>query len=95
MFEGLKKSIKDSEILTESYQILSEMSEGGAPEDAILEEIVLSDKEDNEIKKFVDKIPDGPIGNTEDISDKDLNDAAAGVPDPTIDELLNDNMFEG
>lgn len=93
MFENLKNQLKEQEIFNESVMILKEMAEGGAPEDDVLDSIVIPEEETPELNKLIDRIPDTPIGNTEELTDADLNKAADDVPDPTIDELLNDDMF--
>ena len=92
MFNSLKNSLRDQELMHEAFNILSEMA--NAPEDEILDSIVVSDEENAELKKIIDKIPDTPIGNTEQITDEDLKKAADNVPDPTIEELLDDNMID-
>lgn len=94
MFENLINQIKNINTLDESTKILMEMAEDEAPEDDILDSIVISDEENKKINQLLSKIPDTPIGNSESIEDEDLKKAADNVPDPTIDELLDDNMMD-
>ena len=57
MFNSLKNSLRDQELMHEAFNILSEMAD--APEDEILDSIVVSDEENAELKKLIDKIPEG------------------------------------
>ena len=95
MLDQLKKRLNDDDLLMEAAVILSEMSDGGALEDDIFEQIAISNKDEKEIESLVNKIPDEPIGGTGDnqegISDEDLKYAASNIADPTLDELLEDD----
>lgn len=93
MFETLKNKLSKDDIRLEATMILSEMSDGGAIEDDILDDFVIPEEDESKIEKLLSQIPDDPIGNTEEITDADLEQAASDVPDPTIDELLDSEDF--
>lgn len=93
MFETLKNKLSKDDIRLEASMILSEMSDGGAIEDDILDDFVIPEEDEGKIEKLLAQIPDDPIGNTEEITDADLEQASIDIADPTIDELLDSEDF--
>lgn len=96
MLDQLKQRLNNDDQLLEASMILSEMSDGGALEDDIFDQIAISNKDEKEIENLINKIPDEPIGGTGDdskdnITDQDLKYAASNIADPTLDELLEDD----
>lgn len=90
MFNQLKSRISLDDTKVSAMLVLAEMADGGAMEDEILDNIVIPEDDEKQIEVLLKKIPDDPIGNSEEITDSDLEDAVSNVPDPTIDEILQD-----
>lgn len=92
MFEKLRESLNAYENTNgvEASLIMESMTD--ALEDDILEGIAISKEEDNKIKALLDKIPDDDFSNNEKITDEELVQAANAIRDPTIEELISDEL---
>lgn len=92
MFEKLRESLNAYENTNgvEASLIMESMTD--ALEDDILEGIAISKEEDNKIKALLDKIPDDDFSNSEKITDEELVQAANAIRDPTIEELISDEL---
>lgn len=94
MFNELKNQIvnEDASLITSTF--LSESVEGGAPEDEMLEDIIIPAEEEAKIKALISKIPDDPLVSSDSdkdgISDANMAKALNDIPDPSLDELIGD-----
>lgn len=89
MFDSLFKQLNESDNTIEGRIILESMSNGGAPEDDILDSIAISSDEDKKIMKLLDAIPGDGFKNDEELTDAELAQAVNDQPEPTLDELLD------
>lgn len=89
MFDQLKRDIENKDAILEEAVMLTEMSEGGAPEDDVMESLAIPDDDEREIEGLLAKVPDTPYEGKEDITSTDLKNADR-VEDPSIDDLLKD-----
>ena len=92
MFDELRKSIEERNVSEEVASLMESMSEGGAIEDDILDDIVISSEEEKKIENLVDKIPDDDFETDSDgeITDKVLERELKKTVDTTMKELLDD-----
>ena len=92
MFDELRKSIEERNVSEEVASLMESMSEGGAIEDDILDDIVISSEEEKKIENLVDKIPDDDFETDSDgeITDKVLERELKKTVNPPMKELLDD-----
>ena len=90
MFNELQNTINDLQLSEETAFLMQEMAE--APEDDILDTVIISKEEEKKIVSILNKIPDTNLENEKDsrITDKTLEKEMKSQPDPSIEELLED-----
>lgn len=92
MFESLKSKLSNEDSAIFAGMLLSEMASEDSVEDMMLDDIVIPAEEEKKIEALLDKIPDNAIGNSEDLNDEDLSKEMDGIPDPTMEELLDGDL---
>ena len=92
MFDKLRESLnlyQDTNGV-EASMIMESITD--ALEDDVLENIAISKEEDAKIMSLLDKIPGDDFSNTEKLTDEELIRAANAIRDPTIEELISDEL---
>lgn len=92
MFDKLRESLnlyQDTNGV-EASMIMESITD--ALEDDVLENIAISKEEDAKILSLLDKIPGDDFSNTEKLTDEELIRAANAIRDPTIEELISDEL---